>query len=192
MILSSSRSDYRIFVATTKDELEAAYRLRYEVFYEEGGDARYANHELRHWRDEDDGEFSKTLICQGVDGVPLGTVRLTWLRDHNFIASDVYDFGLLSSLVKIEELELKKNLARFDRAVVALSKRRSRVFFDLFNCVLRLAIENSTWILVGAANADSATQHQLWKKLGWKPYSEAESRNFRATAFYLDLRESVS
>jgi hypothetical protein len=183
---------YKITIANTKAEFEAVYRLRYRVFFIEGGDARYAEHDVEQWRDEDDGEFSRTLICSGNDGDVYGTIRLTFLRDHQFIACDAYDLRQLSSFVGIEEMQLKVNVGRVDRVAVAPSKRGTRVFFYLFDRVRQLASESCTFILVGAASVESSVQNKLWEKLGWKPYLEAESRGFRATVFYLDLREQFT
>ena len=52
-----------IRVAETEAEKLAAYQLRYQVFSEELGDERYANHESKEFRDSDDVESSVLFIA---------------------------------------------------------------------------------------------------------------------------------
>ena len=118
----------------------------------------------------------------------LGTIRLTWLKDIDFIAHDVYEFGRLATILGIDEIGLRKSVARLDRVAVSLEKRRSRLFVDLWNKGVELLHENSTLCIVGAASAESKELNRIWRKLGFNAYHTAESNGLNATVYYLDLR----
>lgn len=70
-----------IKIASTEQELLSAYQLRYEVFYQEEGDSRYADHDLKIWKDIDDIPASTIFIAQTPEKETVGSVRLTKLID---------------------------------------------------------------------------------------------------------------
>ena len=151
------------------------------------GDNRYSDHERKQWRDQDDGPNSTILFCSDDKGLVLGTIRLTWLKDLDFIAHDVYEFGRLATILGIGEEELRNGAARFDRVAISPEKRRSRIFTDLWKRTIKMLLESDSVCLVGASNDANGLQTKLWKKLG-RAYHEAESHGFNATIYYLDLR----
>lgn len=83
-------------LATTPKEIAGALKLRYKVFFVEGGDARYADHEQRTWSDRDDGPQSHLIVAVDDTRCVIGTVRLTVLRDWNFIGYEAYGLDLLA------------------------------------------------------------------------------------------------
>ena len=175
--------------ATTDDLKQQALRLRYEVFFEEGNDGRYADHERKVWSDRDDGPQSRLVVGLNELGNVVGTMRLTRLIDWPFIAHEIYDFRLLAEIVKIPEELLRATVARADRGVVAKAYRGSGVLVQMQHCFERMARDAGCSVIVGIPGVSNIASRRAFQKLGWLEYPHVSTFNgFTAQHIYKDLR----
>ena len=98
--MTNNTTEYRIAIAKSQEELDAAYQLRYQVFFEEGGDARYANNEVKHWRDENDVLDSTVFVATTPDENAVATTRQTCLKHREDIDNSVFRFDLPAKIFK--------------------------------------------------------------------------------------------
>jgi len=161
-------NNIRICLAESDDHKQAAYRLRYEVFYSEMGDGRYACHETGQWRDVDDDVDSQLLVAITSSGEVTGTLRLTLLRRHNFIASDQYGFEAIAKTLNISDAELRNTVARVDRVVVSKDHRRSGVYSMMQREVEQLAICEGCSVIVATVEIENHAAKRAFSKLGWR------------------------
>lgn len=154
-------------LATTPEEVAAALRLRYEVFYVEGGDARYADHERRVWTDRDDGPQSHLIIAVDDANTVIGTARVTVLRDWEFIGHDAYGFDFLAKHLGVTIEALWPRLARLDRGAVDNRLRGTGISALLQNVVEGVALENHCDLLVGILKVGNLRGIRAYSKLGF-------------------------
>jgi GNAT superfamily N-acetyltransferase len=160
----------RVRIATTTSEIEMALRLRYSVFYLEGGDTRYADHSQALWIDKDDGPNSHLLIAVDDSDNVIGTIRVTVLRDCDFIGHAAYDFNVLASYVGIPLNELRNRIARIDRGVVAKTFRRLGIRSLLQTLAEQTALSHGCDVLVASNATSNAPARLANQKLGWTEY----------------------
>ena len=167
-----------IKVAESEIEKREAYQLRYEVFTIELNDQRYADHELREFRDSDDVDGSILIIAKS-DNQVIGSVRLKPLKFRNFIGVDDYGFERLAEFLGIEEEQLLSSVAVLDRFVFAKDFRRGRTLYQKLleewdNQAARYGVK----ILVGAVKAQNVRLRNFYKRsLGYKEYPVVSTRD---------------
>ena len=183
-----SNKDYRIAIAKHPEELDAVYRLRYQVFFEEGGDDRYADHELKHWRDEDDGPESTVVAAWAKEGTAVATTRLTCLKHRKFIGHSVFRFDLLADQLQRTEAELLDSVARADRGAVMASHRGKGLARLCQNAIEEIAMSYRCDILVAAQGVDNIRARRAYAKAGWCEYPViATFRGFTGQLIYKRL-----
>ena len=165
------------FEATHPRHVEASLRLRYEVFCEEVGDHRYADHVRRLHVDRDDGPQSHVLVATNDEDDVIGTMRLTLLRECQFIGIDAYDLPQLALFNSIPLASIKLRLARVDRVVVAKQYRGSRALTAMHNACEGLATAKCCDVLVGVPGVDNALARQVFSRLGYKEYCGARQHS---------------
>ena len=160
-----------IKVAESEIEKREAYQLRYEVFTIELNDQRYADHELREFRDSDDVDGSILIIAKS-DNQVIGSVRLKPLKFRNFIGVDDYGFERLAEFLGIEEEQLLSSVAVLDRFVFAKDFRRGRALYQkLLDELDSQSVNYGVRVLVGAVKAENARLKNFYKRfLGYKEY----------------------
>ena len=182
-------------VALDRDDNDrhAVYRLRYEVFTKEGGDERYADHERQFFIDQDDGPQSRLVIAWDDDGQAIGTMRLTVLREHAFIANDCYGFEVLADLLSMNLEELRQRVIRGDRSVIASASRGQGVLEHLQNAGEEYAASRGCDILVGSYRTDADERaRRAWNKQGWLEYPFIGNYNgYVAKLIYKQLKHRV-
>lgn len=172
-------------IATTPAEIEAALRLRYEVFYEEEGDARYADHARRLWCDRDDGPQSHLIIAEWNNEQIIGTLRITVLREWLIIGHDAYALEVIANQVGLTFDALWNTAARMDRVVVKNEHRGGAILRQMQKFGERIAHDKDCSILVGAAAAHNPKITRLWKRLGWNVLPHiGRHKGFEAQVFY--------
>lgn len=175
--------------ATTEVLIQEALRLRYEVFYREEGDARYADHDGEIWTDQDDGPQSRIVVGLDSSGDVVGTMRMTRLCDWPFIAHEAYDFALLASLVGLSEAELRRTVVRADRGVVSRRCRGSGLLSKMQCQFDQMARDAGCTIIVGNPRVDNMASRRAFQKLGWIEYPHVSTyKGFTAQHIYKDLR----
>jgi len=183
--MGKAMSEYRISVAKTQEELEAVYRLRYQVFFEEGADGRYANHVLKHWRDEDDCPESSVVAAWTQDGQAVATMRLTCLKHRDFIGHSVFRFDLLAEILNRTEIDLRTSVARADRGVVRADHRSKGLVKLCQEVIERTAIGYNCDVLVGVPGISNERSGRAFEKVGWKEYPvQATFRGFSGQLIY--------
>lgn len=175
-------------IATKSAEILMALKLRYDVFFLEGGDERYADHEQKVWADCDDGPQSHLLVAVDDGDIVIGTVRLTVLRDWEFIAINAFRLPVLAKYLGVRELELRDRVARVDRGVVAQPYRRRGVQSALQSLAEQVALQNKCDILVGATALDNVPARRANQKLGWNDYNVSSTHGgFTCQAIFKKL-----
>ena len=157
-------------LSTTPAEIEMALKLRYEVFFLEGGDARYADHERQIWSDRDDGPQSHLLIAVDDSENVIGTVRLTILRDWQFIALEAYELDVLASHVGVALEELLPRIARLDRGAIALAYRGMGIMPLLQQRAEEVSLRHNCDVFIGSPGVENSRARRAYEKLGWKDY----------------------
>ena len=158
-----------IRVAETEAEKLAAYQLRYQVFSEELGDDRYANHESKEFRDSDDVESSVQFIAVAENSV-IGAVRLKLLKDHEFIGLEAYNLPKLAKLLNRSIEDLYASIGCMDRGVVHPDYRGRRLIAKLMRRGEALAIKLGVDSLLSAAEVGNTAARKAFAKIGYVEY----------------------
>lgn len=153
---------YHAKLATTKEELAAAQRLRYRVFVEElGGDGPLVDHDNRLERDRFDPFFDHLILTDRLSGETVGVYRL--LRDDQakqagqFYSEDEYDLsGLKASGRRLMEL---------GRSCLAPEHRGGTAMYVLWNELARYVAEHRIEVLFGVASFHGTDAQELAEPL---------------------------
>ena len=168
--MEKSIVDVKISIAQTISEKSAAYRLRYDVFTTELGDERYANHETKEFKDEDDVDGSVIFIGKFGEDV-VASCRLKPLQNREFIALDQYGLVALAQHLGREFTMLSQELAALDRAVVAKLWRGSGITEAVFADLERTAIQQQVRTLVVAIEKSKRVHAVFYQRvLGFRSY----------------------
>lgn len=161
----------RLIVAESQSEKEAAFRLRYDAFFLEAGDGRYADHESRFWCDSDDRDGALILNAVDAEEQWAGTIRLTPRRRFDYIACDLYREEILVDILGMPLEVLYRTLARVDRAAVRKDCRRRGVFDALLCGVERIAREEGCGLLVANPHASNVASISGLERRGFTKYA---------------------
>lgn len=128
--------------ATTREELEAVYRFRYSVYFEEfGRELGSPDHDRRWVKDEDDENPCTTILYTGTPEHVTGTVRLRHWRAGKVPQHDVDEL----SMDRIPGIE-SYNTAEIGRLMVRRSMRGKLIIASL--------LRRSYQILAGEEKTD--------------------------------------
>ncbi len=141
---------FRVKLAGTPEELQAAQRLRYEVFVEElGGDGVLVDHAARLERDRFDLYFDHLILVDDAkNGAVVGVYRV--LRDDQaaragqFYSEDEYDLTVLRTS--------GRRLMELGRSCLARPYRGGRGMYHLWNALARYVSDHGIEILFGVAS----------------------------------------
>jgi GNAT superfamily N-acetyltransferase len=179
---------YEVSIAASEAERLLAYRLRHEVFIEEGGDHRYEQPGRLH-QDRDDGPGSELLLARTGDGELVGTARLRLLRDGPFIGHELYAFDVLAREAGTPLDEVLPQVIRLDRVALLPGSRgqgllaRMQEFWDA-----RARIRNFR-IMVGLISVDNHRSRRAFARIGWREYPHVATGYGRTVQFiWRDLR----
>jgi len=141
---------FRAKIAETKEELEAAQRLRYRVFVEElGSDGPLVDHVRKLEADRFDPYFDHLILtCDTRPGEVVGVYRL--LRDEQaraagqFYSEDEYDQSVLRSS--------GRRLMELGRSCLDAEFRGGAAMYHLWSSLARYVAEHEVEILFGVAS----------------------------------------
>ena len=141
---------FRVRLASTPEELQAAQRLRYEVFVEElGGDGVLVDHAARLERDRFDPYFDHLILIDDASNAEVvGVYRV--LRDDQaaragqFYSEDEYDLTALR--------RSGRRLMELGRSCLARPYRGGRGMYHLWNALARYVSDHNIEILFGVAS----------------------------------------
>lgn len=174
-------SRYVARFAGNAEEIDAALRLRFEVFnleLEEGLEASYIT-----GRDED--EFDATchhlLVIEQASGAVVGTYRLQTLDEAEsaagFYCAGEFELENMPPEILSESLEI-------GRACIARDHRNMRVLFLLWKGLAAFAELKNKRYLFGCCSLTSQTEAE-----GWRAWQLLERENHFHPAFMIPVRE---
>lgn len=140
---------FTVKLATTTDELQAAQRLRYDVFIAElGGGGAMVDHQAQLEKDRFDPFFDHLILRDDAQKQVVGVYRL--LRGDQaglagqFYSEDEYDLSILKSS--------GRRLLELGRSCVHKNYRGSMAMFHLWNGLADYVAEHRIEILFGVAS----------------------------------------
>lgn len=151
---------YTVRLARTPQEIDAALRLRYEVFNLELGEGLEASHITGRDEDRFDAVCHHLIVREKVTGEIVGTYRLQTLEIAK-IPSDFYCAGEfmvedLPPSVLAESLEI-------GRACIALDHRSTKVLLLLWKGLAAYAAATKKRFLFGCCSITSQDEAEGWK-----------------------------
>ena len=160
-----------IKVAETDIEKREVYQLRYQVFALELDDQRYADHELKEFKDTDDINGSILIIAKFENRV-IGSVRLKPLKFLNFIGVENYGFEKLAEFLEVETDQLLPVLAAVDRFCFAKDFRRgSKLCRRLLDGLESHAASLGLSVIIAAVDLKDKRLCNFYERfLGYKEY----------------------
>lgn len=161
--LSSGR--YVVRLAETIAEIDAALKLRFEVFNLELGEGLDSSFRTGRDRDQFDGTCDHLIVTDQTDGNVVGTYRLRTIEmarhAEGFYSAGEFDLNYLPVEVLSEALEL-------GRACIAQSHRNRQVLFLLWKGLARYVQAKRKRFLFGCCSLTSqepAEGNRLWEQL---------------------------
>lgn len=136
-----------VHIATTREEREAVYRFRYEVYYEEfGRELGAPDHERRQVTDDEDERSYTTILYTGSADHITGTLRLRCWGSGEVPHHDVEELSmdLFPGIERLRTAEMGRLMirpsARGKRVVAALIRKAYELYAcefetDLARCV---------------------------------------------------------
>ena len=179
---------YEISVAASDEERLLAYRIRHEVFVEEGGDTRYEKPGRLH-QDRDDGPGSELVLAFSSDGEAAGTSRLTLLRNGPFIGHELYGFDVLAKEVGARPEQVLPQIIRLDRVALRPGCRGSGLLRQMQDFCDERAQMHRCQIMVGLISVDNLRSRRAFAKIGWREYPHVATGYGQTMQFiWRDLR----
>ncbi len=167
-----------IYPATTEEQKQAVYRLRYDVYVEEMG--RYhsiADHDNRRMIEPYD-EYSRLYLAVE-DGEVVGTMRLTWGADASFPERMVGQYDLAPFLDTIPPEQLIVS----ERFMVTRPWRGTDLLFRMFSTYLEFVNENRIQLVFGDSEPHLLS---LYQGMGFRTYSR-HNVNSAETGYLIPL-----
>lgn len=156
---------YVVRLAKTVEEIDAALKLRFEVFNLELGEGLDSSFQTGRDRDEFDGSCDHLIVTDQTNGNVVGTYRLMTIEmgKHagSFYSNSEFDLTYLPHEVLDQALEL-------GRACIAQSHRNRQVLFLLWKGLARYVKAKRKRFLFGCCSLTSqapADGNRLWDQL---------------------------
>ena len=156
--------DIQVKYATSEDELNAVYNLRYQIYVEELQEEwEVTDHENKMLRDSDD---ATGRILYATDGDEIaGTVRLHWGEDAPFSE----EFHETYDLKRFESVVPQNRMVIFTRFMVKKKYRGSLLPFQLLGEIAKFSLEKT----VQLSFCDCQTYLlNLYTRLGYRTYTK--------------------
>lgn len=156
---------YVVRLAKTNEEIDAALKLRFEVFNLELGEGLASSFRTGRDRDEFDGSCDHLIVTDQTNGNVIGTYRLRTIEmaQHagGFYSAGEFDLNYLPQEVLNRALEL-------GRACIAKSHRNRQVLFLLWKGLAHYLKARQKRFLFGCCSLtsqDPVDGNQLWSQL---------------------------
>jgi putative hemolysin len=180
--MSTDAPRFRVALARDAAEVEAAQRLRYEVFVEElGGDGPLVDHAARLERDRFDPVFDHLILRDmSRGGAVVGVYRLLRAegaaRAGQFYSEDEYDLAALRAS--------GRRLLELGRSCVARPYRGGEALYHLWQGLARYVERHEIEVLFGVASFHGTDVEALAQ-----PLSLLHHRHLAPTALRVRARE---
>lgn len=146
---------YLVRFACTSEEIEAALKLRFEVFNLELGEGLDSSFRTGRDRDEFDATCHHLIVHEKTSGNVIGTYRLRTMEmagsAAGFYSAAEFDLNRLPAEVLQQSVEL-------GRACIAREHRDRRVLFLLWKALARYAVNERKRFLFGCCSLTSQEQ----------------------------------
>jgi len=165
-----------IKAATSSALVEAACRLRYDVFVEEMGDRRYANDDRRLHVDSFDHPGDNIYVaidCQKV----VGTLRLIVCQDGPYIQEELCGYPELAAILGIQQEQLLLHAGFTTRCAVAMSHRGQGLFSLLQDHLEIDARRRNLRYIISVVAEHNDPSYALFTKRGFFKYHQATFAN---------------
>ncbi len=169
--------------------LQEVFRLRYQVYVEEFGDERFADHAAQQYSDSDDTNDTILLVarCVPSDAI-VGTIRLKPLSRREFLTSELFDFAQLASALAMDTNAVKDLTVLLDRGVVASSHRRLGVMNAMLCEAERWSIQLGCQVLLLAVAEHNIAAEAKFLKYGFSPFrSSGVHQGLTCNHFYKSI-----
>lgn len=155
---------YRVRFARDAHDLEALFRLRYEVFNLELGEGLEESHQSGVDRDPFDEQCQHLLVLDEASGRVVGTYRLQ-VREvadaaRGFYAATEYDLSALPEGFLSDTVEL-------GRACIAREHRKRTVLYLLWRGLAAYALWHGRRYLFGCSSLTSQDPTEAWRAHAW-------------------------
>ncbi len=161
-----------IGIAETKDEREAVYRLRYDVYVEEMGRYQTVADHKRRMLYEDCDEQSR-ISYVSIDGEVVATARLTWGGDAPIPQRMIDQYGLAPFLAELPA----SAIAVGERGMVRPHLRGTDLLLKMFGAGMQFAKENRIQLVFGDCEPHLLN---LYLSLGQRTYSKTNVNSAEA------------
>lgn len=156
---------YVVRLAKTIEEIDAALKLRFEVFNLELGEGLDSSFRTGRDRDEFDSSCDHLIVTDQTSGNVVGTYRLRTIEmahhAEGFYSAGEFDLNHLPQVVLNQALEL-------GRACIAQTHRNRQVLFLLWKGIARYLQVTRKRFLFGCCSLtsqDPAEGNELWDRL---------------------------
>ena len=177
--------------ALSEEELQGAYRVRFQTLTLQNGDTRYADFEKKIYKDfTDEGNTRVYIAVSHTGGGVLGTVRLTLREEYGrpFTAEDFYNFPQLANDVGSTWRELLHKVALIERGGVLLEYQNKEVWKQLVRFALEDIKNSEAKIIVGAIEVTNEVGLHAFEIAGWTIVKkEKEYKEKKYYLIYLNL-----
>lgn len=157
---------YEVRLARTADEIDAALKLRFEVFNLELNEGFAASYETGQDRDAFDATCEHLLALDRFTGQVVGTYRLTTVEMaggvERFYSAGEYVLNQLPAEVLTRGVEI-------GRACIAPEHRNKQVLFLLWRALIAYVIRNQKRYLFGCCSLNSQRPADGWEL--WEQFS---------------------
>lgn len=173
------QTTFSIKLAETQGELEAAQRLRYNVFVEElGGGGTMVDHAARLEIDRFDPYFDHLLLTDSARGEVVGVYRIM-RRDQaaaagQFYSADEYDLSIL--------LNSNRNVLELGRSCLHPAYRGGMAMFHLWNGLAHYIADHDIEILFGVASFHGTDISKLSEALSLLHHRHLAPQDLRVRA----------
>jgi putative hemolysin len=158
---------YEVRLAMTAEEIEAALKLRFEVFNLELNEGLAASYETGQDRDAFDATCEHLIALDRFSGQVVGTYRLTTIEmtggADRFYSASEYALGQLPSEVLAEGVEI-------GRACIAPAHRNKQVLFLLWRALIAHVVQRQKRYLFGCCSLTSQHPADGWEL--WEQFTE--------------------
>ena len=180
--MNAPRPDFRLKLADSNSELQAAQRLRYKVFVEElGADGEHVDHVLKLEQDRFDPHLDHLLLLDGnrsTDEQVIGVYRL--LRGEvagrigGFYSEDEFDLGVLWNS--------DRRLLELGRSCVHPDYRGGSAMYQLWSGLIGYVTHHEVEILFGVASFHGTDVDSLAEPLGYLHHRHLAPPDIRVVA----------
>lgn len=142
-----------ISIASSIQEFEEAYRLRYKVFSLEYGDFRYANLETEIYTDEFDSSSSTLFVAKDTETI-VGSLRVVPVAGKCYFGYEQH-YPTIAAALGMGEKQLEECAVIVSRGVIAPEYRGGGLFAALLDTAEEFCLRMGLYVSIGAVSQDN-------------------------------------